>query len=34
VPLAVIDEAVRRILDGSITEVVYDPKSAQLVSLG
>ena len=34
VPLSVIDDAVRRILDGSITEVVYDPKSAQLVSLG
>jgi len=34
VPLPVIDEAVRRILDGSITGVVYDPKSAQLVSLG
>ena len=31
VPLHVIDEAVQRIRDGSITEVVYDPKSAQLV---
>lgn len=31
VPLHVIDEAVQRILDGSITEVVYDPKSARLV---
>jgi len=32
VPLHVIDEAVQRIRDGSITEVVYDPKTAQLVS--
>lgn len=31
VPLHVIDEAVKRILDGSITGVVYDPKTAQLV---
>lgn len=31
VPLHVIDEAVQRIRDGSITEVVYDPESAQLV---
>ncbi len=31
VPLNVIDEAVGRIRDGSITEVVYDPKTAQLV---
>ncbi len=31
VPLHVIDEAVARIRDGSITEVVYDPKTAQLV---
>jgi hypothetical protein len=30
VPLNVIDEAVQRIQDGSITEVVYDPKTAQL----
>lgn len=30
-PLHVIDEAVQRILDGSITEVIYDPKSAQLI---
>jgi hypothetical protein len=30
VPLHVIDEAVGRILDGSITEVVYDPKTARL----
>ncbi|NMG17752.1 GIY-YIG nuclease family protein [Aromatoleum bremense] len=31
VPLHVIDEAVQRIRDGSITDVVYDPKSAQLI---
>lgn len=31
VPLHVIDEAVQRILDGSITDVFYDPKTAQLV---
>jgi len=31
VPLFVIDEAVRRIQDGSITEYVYDPGSARLV---
>jgi hypothetical protein len=31
VPLHVIDEAVQRIRDGSITDVVYDPKSARLV---
>lgn len=31
VPLQVIDEAVERIRDGSITEVHYDPKSARLV---
>jgi hypothetical protein len=31
VPLHVIDEAVQRIRDGSITEVVYDPKTAMLV---
>lgn len=30
-PLHVIDEAVQRIRDGSITNVVYDPKSARLV---
>jgi Meiotically Up-regulated Gene 113 (MUG113) protein len=30
VPLHVIDEAVQRILDGSITNVVYDPKTASL----
>jgi hypothetical protein len=31
VPLHVIDEAVRRIRDGSIAQVTYDPKAAQLV---
>ncbi len=31
VPLQVIDEAVQRIRDGSITEAVYDPKMARLV---
>ena len=31
VPLHVIDEAVARILDGSITEVVYDVQTARLV---
>jgi hypothetical protein len=31
VPLNVIDEAVQRIRDGSITNAVYDPKSARLV---
>lgn len=31
VPLAVIDEAVERIRDGSITHVVYDPTSARLI---
>ena len=31
VPLHVIDEAVERIRDGSITDVVYDPMTARLV---
>jgi len=31
VPLHVIDEAVKRIRDGSITEFIYDPKTARLV---
>lgn len=31
VPLHVIDEAVRRIQDGSITECIYDPSTASLV---
>jgi hypothetical protein len=30
VPLHVIDEAVRRIQDGSITHVTYDPETASL----
>ncbi|MDE2252690.1 MAG: GIY-YIG nuclease family protein [Betaproteobacteria bacterium] len=34
VPLHVIDEAVQHIRDGSITDVVYDPNSARLVSYG
>ena len=32
VPLQVIDEAVRRIRDGSITDLTYDPKTAQWVA--
>jgi hypothetical protein len=32
VPLHVIDEAVQRVRDGSITDIVYDPISARLVS--
>jgi len=31
VPLHVIDEAVQRIRDGSITNVIYDPRTARLV---
>lgn len=31
VPLAAIDEAVKRIKDGSIAEFVYDPGRAQLI---
>lgn len=31
VPLPAIDDAVRRIRDGSIMKYVYDPKAAQLV---
>lgn len=31
VPLQVIDEAVQRIRDGSITNAIYDPKTARLV---
>ena len=31
VPLQVIDEVVKRIRDGSITDFVYDPKTARLV---
>lgn len=33
VPLHVIDEAVNRIRDGSITKMMYDPKAAQLVGM-
>lgn len=33
VPLHVIDEAVRAVRDGSITDLVYDPTTAQLVDL-
>ena len=33
VPFHVIDEAVNRILDGSITDMVYDPQTAQLVGI-
>jgi hypothetical protein len=32
VPLHVIDEAVQRIRDGSVTDVVYDPETARLVA--
>lgn len=32
VPLHVIDEAVQRIRDGSITNVIYDPQTARLVA--
>ena len=32
VPLHVIDEAVQRIRDGSMTEVVYDPQTASLIA--
>jgi hypothetical protein len=31
VPLQAIDEAVKRIRDGSITDVSYDPKTASLL---
>ena len=31
VPLFVIDEAVERIMNGSITDYIYDPSSAKLV---
>jgi hypothetical protein len=31
VPIHVIDEAVKRIRDGSITDLIYDPKSVSLV---
>ena len=32
VPLRLIDEAVQLIRDGSITDAIYDPKTASLVS--
>ncbi|MCA8890885.1 MAG: GIY-YIG nuclease family protein, partial [Hyphomonas sp.] len=31
VPLSVIDEAVEKIRDGSITNYIYDPKQARLI---
>lgn len=34
VPLFVIDEVVRRVKDGSITQFVYEPSSASLVKFG
>ncbi len=34
VPHFVVDEAVERIKDGTITDLVYDPKSARLVKAG
>ncbi|MBG9388374.1 GIY-YIG nuclease family protein [Caenimonas aquaedulcis] len=34
VPLFIVDEAVKRIADGSITQYVYDPKAVQLVKMG
>ncbi len=33
VPLFVIDEVVKRIKDGSITQFVYDPAAAKLVKM-
>jgi hypothetical protein len=32
VPLHVIDEVVQRLRDGSVTEAIYDPKTARLVT--
>lgn len=32
VPLHVVDEAVQRIRDGAIIDVVYDPKTARLLA--
>lgn len=32
IPLQVIDEAVQKVRDGSITGVIYDPKTARLMS--
>ncbi len=34
VPVFVIDQAVERIKDGSITEYIYDPKTARLIRSG
>lgn len=34
VPMFIIDEAVKRIMDGSITRYVYDPQSVRLVEVG
>jgi T5orf172 domain len=34
VPLFVVNEAVDRIRDGTITDYVYDPKTAALVLVG
>jgi hypothetical protein len=34
VPLQVINEAVERIRDGSITSYIYDPSKASLISIG
>lgn len=33
VPLFIVDEAVKRITDGSITQYVYDPQAVQLVKI-
>ena len=34
VPIFVIDEVVEKIKDGTITQFVYDPKSAALIARG
>jgi hypothetical protein len=34
VPIAAIDEAVQRIREGSITDVIYDPEKARLKDAG
>jgi hypothetical protein len=34
VPRFVVDDAVERIKDGTITDYTYDPKSARLVRTG
>ncbi len=33
VPLFIVDDAVKRITDGSITQYVYDPQAVQLVKI-